>query len=717
MFDLNTVKFTKDTPISTVIAHSVSVLSKHLRDYQLDATLHAISATLRSLKPMLIEVPTGGGKSWICVSIAYVMSLIFQRAGYDNRRTLVICPTDTLVEQNAEKLRLAGGDVAIFCASLKMKQTEGTIIVGTPLSIANSIDMFLSLNIGCVIVDEAHGHVDTSKGVVAALKKQNPLLREFGMTATPYRTVEKYIYRVNSYERKAPNDASMAVDPYYDELVYKVDGERLVQAGHLIPMLTKNIGMHYDTKLLKIGTGGRFTTDSERAVFITRATNVAIISDMLINTKDRKMVMIFCQNIEHAEMIHEIMTEKLSAKRKQETSVLYHSKVDKDVARLRLEEFNKGKHRFMISVRGLTTGYDNERVDGIVVLSTTESPTLLVQIIGRGMRPIRTDRRFKKPYCMLYDYGENLPRHFPDGDLFRPLIRPVGKNLKEPPPRLSFACPCCSHESHAVASAWYHPLTESGYIVNQHGYFTNANGAVLICDTQRRPVAAHLQSKCHGVIISPDGQVSLCQHTWEGQLCHECGVLNENRHECCQYCLADFKERREYEREGGSRRSAFDFSKQTLATDLYQPIDARIIGFNVRFERKQDRQSNLYLRGILQLTVQINAGPALQDGKVTFSRGTIDRVKIYFDEHHDYVLRAKQRKQMVMNALWGQELSIEEAMNTPLTRHPKKVEYFWAKTDSGWRYADVLKLKAIAPDQQIFELACDAEQKQPDTIN
>lgn len=72
---------------------------------------------------------------------------------------------------------------------------------------------------------------------------------------------------------------------------------------------------------------------------------------------------------------------------------------------------------------------------------------------------------------------------------------------------------------------------------------------------------------------------------------------------------------------------------------------------------------------------------------------------------------------MVMNALWGRELSIEEAMNTPLARHPKKVEYFWAKTDSGWRYADVLKLKAIAPDHQIFELACDAEQQAPDTIN
>lgn len=698
MFDLSTVRFNGLTPMTSLIAHAKTVLSKQLRDYQLEATLFAIAASVRNLKPLLIEVPTGGGKSWICVSIAYVISLIFQRAGHDNRRTLIICPTDTLVEQNADKLRRAGGDVAIFCASLKLKQTEGTIIVGTPVSIANAIELFATLNIGCVIVDEAHGHADTSKGVVAALRSQNPLLREFGMTATPFRMMEKYIYRVNSYEKLPPNGPDLAVEPYYDELVYRVAAERLIRGGYMVPMLVKSIGAHYDTSLLKLGTAGKFTSESEREVFLSRATNVAIVADMLESTKDRKMIMVFCQNIEHAELIYALLTERMAGKKKWGSAVLYHSKVDKEVGRNRLHEFSEGKHRFMISVRSLTTGYDNERVDGIVVLSTTESASLIVQILGRGMRPILSDRRCKKTHCCLYDYGQNVPRHFPEGDLLKPYIRPVGDGINPVKIFLKYQCPCCGVENQSGASAWYERLMSCGYTVNQHGYFVAPEGEVMHCPERRLPVSAHLQTQCCGLMEQPDGKVVKCPHTWTGQLCDVCGLLNNNDAEQCVSCDADFRQRRDQER-GRSGLSAIRIPEPVKANGIYEVVQGRVSALRVSVQSKRDRRGVEYLRGTLHMTVTTRSGLVMEDGKVRFQSGLIEPVWVHFDEHHDYVQNAKGRKLLIMKALWGQEISMRDVLSTPINREVKSLEYFWAKLPgSGWKYADILRLRSVERD-------------------
>lgn len=709
MFDLATVQFPDDASNASIFEHACKVLDKHLRDYQSEATMACVRAATKTVKPLLLEIPTGGGKSWICVSIAYVMSLLFMHAGHRNRRTLIICPSDTLVEQNAEKLKRAGGDVAIFCASLKLKQTEGTIIVGTPMSIANSIDLFATLNIGCVIVDEAHIHADTSKSVVAALKAQNERLREFGMTATPYRTAEKYIYHVNSFERKKPNTPELAVNPYYDQLVYRVEGSRLVHEGYLVPMLIKPIGMHYDTSLLKMGTGGKFTAESEREVFIEHNTNVAIVNDMLPSTKPHKMIMVFCQNIEHAELIFKLVSEKLAENPEYGTAVLYHSKIEKEDARARLDSFSAGKHRFMISVRSLTTGYDNERVDAIVVLSTTESASLMVQIIGRGMRPIISDRRFKKSHCGLYDYGENLQRHFPDGDLFNPFIRPVGGASKTKATLLNFHCPLCNQIGKAAESVWHLPMKNDGNTVNDNGYFTDKEGITLVCSQTQRPIAAHIQTRCNGIKELPDGTVQTCDHTWESQLCHNCGALNANHHDECQYCAADFKERRRQEREGRESMTSMHsrIPKAFESTGLHELISAKVNSYKLVFEERKDQYGENYLSCAVTMKLKVSARYVVQKGKFKVVPEREETIIVRFDEHFDFNRNSKQKKKDLMKAIWGYEMDMVDAKETEPARDLKDIEYCWMKSKKGARYVEVLRItskpkkQVLLPGQQI----------------
>lgn len=703
MFDLATVQFNSDASNANIFEHAYSVLQKHLRDYQSEATMACVKAAAKTVKPLLLEIPTGGGKSWICVSIAYVMSLLFMHAGHRNRRTLIICPSDTLVEQNAEKLKRAGGDVAIFCASLKLKQTEGTIIVGTPMSIANSIGLFSTLNIGCVIVDEAHIHADTSKSVVTALRAQNERLREFGMTATPYRTAEKFIYHVNSFDRKKPNKPELAVNPYYDQLVYRVEGSRLVQDGYLVPMLIKPIGMHYDTSLLKMGTGGKFTAESEREVFVERSTNVAIVNDMILSTKSHKMIMVFCQNIEHAEMVFKLVEEQLADNPQYGSAVLYHSKIEKEDARGRLDSFSAGKHRFMISVRSLTTGYDNERVDAIVILSTTESPSLMVQIMGRGMRPIISDRRYKKNHCGLYDYGENLQRHFPDGDLFKPFIRPVGGASKTKATLLNFHCPLCSQIGKAAESVWHLPMKNDGNKVNDNGYFVDKDGLVLVCGVTHKPIAAHIQTRCNGVKELPDGTVQTCNHTWESQLCHKCGALNANHHDECQHCAADFKERRQQEREGRESMASAQsrIPKPFDSTGLHESIYAKVNSYKLSFEERRDQYGKNYTSCAITLKLKVSARYIVKKGKFTMLPEHEETITVRFDEHFDFNHSSKQKKRMLMKAIWGTEMDMEDTKKAKPARDFNDIEYCWMKSKKGARYVEIIKLTS-KPKKQIL---------------
>jgi DNA repair protein RadD len=77
-----------------------------------------------------------------------------------------------------------------------------------------------------------------------------------------------------------------------------------------------------------------------------------------------------------------------------------------------LQAFKDRMVRFLVNVDVLTTGFDAPGVDCVALLRPTLSPGLYYQMVGRGFRTASG-----KQNCLVLDFGGNVIRHGPIGDI------------------------------------------------------------------------------------------------------------------------------------------------------------------------------------------------------------------------------------------------------------------------------------------------------------
>jgi DNA repair protein RadD len=142
---------------------------------------------------------------------------------------------------------------------------------------------------------------------------------------------------------------------------------------------------------------------------------------MLQFAENRKKWLIFCVSIEHAEHVRDALRENgITAETVSEKTS------DGERAQI-LAALKSGELRAVTNVSVLTTGFDAPVIDMLVLLRPTMSPGLLVQMCGRGMRPLYmagTDMSTPesrvagisagpKPNCLVLDMASNIERHGP----------------------------------------------------------------------------------------------------------------------------------------------------------------------------------------------------------------------------------------------------------------------------------------------------------------
>jgi DNA repair protein RadD len=121
------------------------------------------------------------------------------------------------------------------------------------------------------------------------------------------------------------------------------------------------------------------------------------LDEAIIAAKDRKHWLIFATGIEHVEMTVQLLRQKgISA-------AAIHSKMPDKERDENLRSFIKGEIRALVNADILTTGFDFEALDCIILLRATSSPGLHVQILGRGTRPY-----FGKAGTPEYGFGFDL---------------------------------------------------------------------------------------------------------------------------------------------------------------------------------------------------------------------------------------------------------------------------------------------------------------------
>lgn len=217
----------------------------------------------------------------------------------------------------------------------------------------------------------------------------NPSLKVLGYTATPYRLDGGYLHEGEGR--------------IFTDIAYEVFLETLIEQKHLVPLVAKRTENAIDTSKVGTQTGDFKHNELEQAAMASGCVEAAV-KELVDRAREekRKHWLIFGCGHDHA---HEILSQ-LALNGVYAQIIL--STTPKDERRQIIKDAKEGKTTAIVNVGVLTTGFDWPRCDLLAVMRPTQSVSLYVQMMGRGMRT------FPGKYnCLVLDYGTNVMRHGP----------------------------------------------------------------------------------------------------------------------------------------------------------------------------------------------------------------------------------------------------------------------------------------------------------------
>ena len=370
-----------------------------LRPYQQEA-VDAVYNFLREkdTNPCVV-IPTAGGKSLCLAQVAKdaVTKL--------NGRVLILAHVKELVEQNAAKLRAICPElkVGVYSAGLDSRDTKESVVVAGIQSVYNKMDLFEPFDL--IMVDEVHMVPPDGEGryrtFLNAAKERNPHVRLIGWTATPFRTQGGLICKPENL---------------FNEICYEIGVKDLIDKGYISKITSKSGRVKPDLSNLHIRAGEFVADEVEEAMGSDQVVRTAC-QEIVFRTQDRKTCLVFCTSVAHCKKVAKLISEYSG----EECAIVTGDTPDferaETIARLRGEKIETDLFgscakplKYCCNVAVMTTGTDIPGIDTVALLRPTNSPGLLIQMIGRGFR---LSPQTGKTECLVLDYGKNIERFGP----------------------------------------------------------------------------------------------------------------------------------------------------------------------------------------------------------------------------------------------------------------------------------------------------------------
>lgn len=475
------------------------------RPYQKRAIDAAIQWIKKNTEPCLLDLATAAGKSIIAALLAH--EIINMSKG---KKVLCLCPDSRLVKQNAEAYSLISDEYSIYSASIGKSLRHKFVVAteGTFISIANKTNGEFC----AVIMDEADRITNTNKKIIEILREKNPNLRVIGMTGSPWRTKEGYIYEIdldNSIVEETTN-------PYYKKVVARVTPKELIDLGFATPPKLIPVSEKYETEGIKLNSSGTFNQDDIDQAFVGRGNKTAAVVQDIVNKANERSargVLIYAATIDHC---HEIMESLPNY-----NSAMIHGGMSDAHNKQAVQDLRDQKIKYLVNVGMAAVGLSVNHIDIVAFLRLTESSRFYTQVLGRGMRLDDGKSDF-----WVLDYTANIENLFPSGDLFAPEIAAYGK---KPSIKHDIQCPDC-HNINSVTMR----QNPDGYPVDQFGYFLDLTGERIEYEGQH--FTAHYSRRCSHIEPLGKNEFKRCDYYWSHKECPECGEKNDLTARKCVGC-------------------------------------------------------------------------------------------------------------------------------------------------------------------------------------
>ncbi len=398
------------------------MIKKTLRYYQLEV----VDATIESWNKKQGVIPyssvmTGLGKSLI-------MADLTDKGLNKNKRVLQLVPRKELVEQNyTECVGYVNNssDIGICCGQLQKYQVNRKAVIAMASSFVSrratsgAFDVLLIDECDLVKVDGDNEKVSTYNKIIKSLLRLNPKMLIAGFTGTPWRGDTGGEIHDVSYKGKP-----LFTHKVYDTSIYP-GISKLIDEKYLSDVVTLNNSVTIDLDgVKKSGTdynkediGVKFDGICEEAVIDMQEKFIANkISTALIFTSTQK----------NAQHIYDLWVDKKQVR-------IVNDKTTASDRKNIIKWIKDGDGcRYVINVQIFTRGFDYRSLQCCVLARATTSPALLIQMIGRIVRPCN-----RKHVGYLLDYGSNCERL---GDFKSIIIPKIKKKPGDAPKKICLVC-------------------------------------------------------------------------------------------------------------------------------------------------------------------------------------------------------------------------------------------------------------------------------------
>lgn len=399
-------------------------------------------------KPSFVTASVGAGKTIMIAMIARR----FQDMGWEG---LVIARQGEIIEQDAEELWNLSVKNSLFSASLGRKSTAYPLIAGTEGTIINGLfdkkdESGNLLSKGAlsdffpryILVDECH-QMNWEDVVSESPETQYGVI----MTELNRRCKAKYGHDVIviGYTGSPFRGTDSIKGAYWKHEIVNIDTKYLVDIGFLVPTifgLHDIDGLHYDLSAFEAsGSDGTqdFTSDQlkqmQKGILEQGTLTQKIMLKVMELTKNRNGVLITCAGKKHCQEAAKYLPEGSYA--------IVTEDMGMKARRKALKDAYTGKIKYVFQIGCLTTGVNIPLWDTSVILRKIMSLTLLVQLLGRGMRLLKKeqiDAGYHKEDHLVLDFSGTM---FELGQLYEDPILEEAEAQRSKRSGEQVPCPKC----------------------------------------------------------------------------------------------------------------------------------------------------------------------------------------------------------------------------------------------------------------------------------
>lgn len=341
-----------------------------LREYQQAAKSQIRAKFTDGHKRVVLCSPTGAGKTVTFASIA-------ADAVRSGTTVVIVVDRRELLQQAREKLVECGLNPALITAGQRTFQSSSYIAtVETLVRRPQIVKRLQETKRLLIVIDECH------KQTFDKLLESESFQHAFviGASATPKR-----------------HGKMTQLSKHYHDIVAPTTISELIALGFLVPAIT--YGAPFNVSNISVKRG-EFDSRSMFNEFEKSVLYSGVVEKYMKHANGSKSLC-FCVNVEHS-----IKTRDAFRSRGIRAEHIDGSTPDA-LRRQIIGAFKSGSIDVLCNCEILTTGFDEETIETVIVNRATKSLTLWLQMCGRGSRPTKDGR---KTHFSVIDLGGNVFR-------------------------------------------------------------------------------------------------------------------------------------------------------------------------------------------------------------------------------------------------------------------------------------------------------------------